>query len=56
MGTLSTPTALSVGRFSTGMEKTGPNAQKDRVGRFSTGMETTQTREGGLGEVSNAAR
>ena len=38
---LRTPTALSIGRFSTGMEQTGPSAGKDRVGRFSTGMEQT---------------
>ena len=38
---LSTPTALSIGRFSTGMEQPGQSAEKDRVGRFSTGMEQT---------------
>jgi hypothetical protein len=32
---------MSIGRFSTGMEQTGPNADKDRIGRFSTGMEQT---------------
>jgi hypothetical protein len=32
---------LSIGRFSTGMEQTGPGAEKDRIGRFSTGMEQT---------------
>jgi hypothetical protein len=31
----------ALGRFSTGMEKTGPSAEKDRIGRFSTGMEKT---------------
>lgn len=36
---LSMSTTLSIGRFSTGMEQTGPSAEKDRVGRFSTGME-----------------
>jgi hypothetical protein len=31
----------SIGRFSTGMEQTGPSPEKGRIGRFSTGMEQT---------------
>ena len=37
--TMSSP--LSIGRFSTGMEQTGPSAEKDGIGRFGTGMEQT---------------
>src|ERR687892_2403334 len=29
---------LSIGRFSSGMERTGPSAEKERIGRVSTGM------------------
>jgi hypothetical protein len=34
--------ALSIGRFSTGMEQTGPSAERDRIGRFSTRMEQSE--------------
>jgi hypothetical protein len=32
---------LSIGRFSSGMERIGPSAEKERIGRFSSGMERT---------------
>ena len=50
-----TSSALSIGRFSTGMEQTGPSAGKDRVGRFSTGMEQNETLEAELEEPVNSA-